>query len=70
MLQQRIDNHLRIAGKVTILNDFATLGNQKSFHYVSGVAGLAYHLFVNKEAIDNEMNLKHSEGYHKTVGSK
>ena len=23
-----------------------------------------------REALENEMNLKHSEGYHKTVGSK
>ena len=30
--------------------DFATLGKLKSFHYVSGVPGIAYNPFVNEEA--------------------
>ena len=30
--------------------DFATLGKLKSFHYVSGIPGMAYNPFVNEEA--------------------
>ena len=52
MLQQRIEVSKELLEKVSSLKEYATLGKQKSFQYVSGVPGMAYFPFVNEEARD------------------
>ena len=44
--------------RVWSLKEYATLGKQKSFQYVSGVPGMAYNPFVNEEARDSYFNFE------------
>ena len=39
--------------RVRCLKEYATLGKQRSFQYVSGVPGMAYNPFVNEESRDS-----------------
>ena len=44
--------------RIRSVKEYAALGKQKSFQYVSGFPGMAYNRFVNKEAGDLYLNFE------------